>query len=121
MRIGTDQATENAAIKKHSHKYATILEDGGVTATAVPTVKLTLSMTIDASGLLDKDSEQISPKECEKVADAINGKLAIMNSAFKNLSATLAEHDIDIVSKRFKLDDFLILTKERHARIRYKG
>lgn len=121
MRIGTDQATEMEMASKHGSKYADIVLKGGVVVNAVPKIKLALSMTAEVSSIVDKNSEEISPKECELVASEVNKKLELVNTAFKNLSAALAEHDIDIVSKRFTLDDMLIITKERHARVEYKG
>lgn len=121
MKLRTSAYEEDINTRKHIAKHSKVVQDGGVIASAVPIIRLGLGITIDATKLVNKDGNEIRPAECKAMAEAINKKLEVVNTSLKNLSATLAEHDIDVVSKRFNLEDFLVLSAERHARIKYEG
>lgn len=104
------QQDKNKAIAGVTDKASKMLRKGDSVAIAAPTLKLSFTITMNVTSIVDEEDSFVSPMQKKMIMDAADDRINYLSKRFNKLKAELKKKGMDVVDDKLYLTPILICT-----------
>lgn len=99
-------------IEAVSNKAREMLDRGESVAVAAPTLKLSLTITMNVTSIVDEEDNYVSPLQKKMIMDAADDRIEYLSKRFDKLKTDLRKKGIDVVDDKLFLTPILVCTSK---------